>query len=268
MKPHHHHNNHTRILALLALALAALQPALPAPAQPSAPAQPATAPANTATQPCPRDPKWVKRHEGFVETANAKPAANCQILFIGDSITDFWLSKTRGAPDIWQKYFGRYNPVNLGISGDRTQHVLWRLQNGELGVMRPKAIVLMIGTNNTGYEPDKTTPRNTPAETAEGVKSIIAYLRATLPDAKILLLAIFPRGNPADLQRAQVAEINALIRPLHDGKTIYYLDIGAKFLTPDGAIPKTIMPDLLHPNAAGYQLWADAIAAPLSALLK
>lgn len=224
-------------------------------------------PASTATQPEPRNEKWVQRHEGFVETAKA--AANCQVLFIGDSITDGWRNEKKGALEIWTKSFGQYNPVNLGISGDRTQHVLWRLQNGELASMKPKAVVLMIGTNNTGFERDKTTPRNTPAETANGVTAIVSYLREKLPEAKILLLAVFPRGEKPDHpQRVQVGEINALIQKLHDGKKVFYLDIGQKFLATDGTLPKDVMPDFLHPNANGYQIWADAIRDPLAALVK
>ncbi len=224
-------------------------------------------PSSTATQPEPRTEKWVKRHEGFVETAKNSP--DCQVLFIGDSITDGWRNEKKGALEIWEKNFGQYKPVNLGISGDRTQHVLWRLQNGELGVMKPKAVVLMIGTNNTGFEKDKTTPRNTPAETANGVTAIVSHLRKNLPNSKILLLAVFPRGEKPDHpQRIQVNEINAIIKNLADGKNIVFLDIGGKFLDADGTLPKDVMPDFLHPNAKGYQIWADAIREPLAKLVK
>lgn len=223
-------------------------------------------PSSTATKPEPRSAAWVKRHEGFVEIAKSSPG--CQVLFIGDSITDGWRNKDKGALDIWERNFGQYNAVNLGIGGDRTQHVLWRLENGELGVMKPKAVVLMIGTNNTGFESDKKTPRNTPAEIADGVTAIVSYLRKNLPGSKILLLAIFPRGEKDSPQRAQVAEVNKIIKNLRDGDMITYLDIGSNFLEPDGTLPREVMPDLLHPNANGYQIWADAIREPLAKLVK
>jgi len=109
--------------------------------------------------------------------------------------------------------------------------------------------VMMIGTNNTGFERDGTTPRNTPAETVEGVAAILKKLRTSQPQAKILLLAVFPRGeSPNHPQRKQVNEINAGIAKLADGKSIRFLDIGQKFLAADGTLPKEIMPDFLHPG--------------------
>src|SRR5690606_18445166 len=125
-----------------------------------------------------------------------------------------------------------------------------------------------IGTNNTGFESDGTTPRNTTPEIVEGVTTIVQDLRKDFPNAKILLLAIFPRAEKDSARRAQVTEINRSIAKLHDGRNIHYLDIGAKFLDADGTLPTDIMPDLLHPNEKGYQIWADAIREPLKALLK
>ncbi|MBE7537768.1 MAG: GDSL family lipase [Opitutaceae bacterium] len=218
--------------------------------------------ANTATVPVPRDDRWLARHKGFVEIAKA---GNVDVLFLGDSITDGW--RTKGL-EIWNERFAPLKAVNFGIGGDRTQHVLWRIDNGELDGISPKAVVLMIGTNNTGFEPDKTTPRNTNAEVAEGVRAIVERLRAKLPDAKILLLAIFPRGEKDAPQRAQVNEINKMIAKLKDGQHVVFLNINKRFLEPDGTLSKDIMPDLLHPNLAGYKIWADAIKGPLNKLLK
>ena len=216
---------------------------------------------NTATNPVPRDPAWVKRHEGFVKIAQA---GGVDLLFLGDSITDFW--RNRGS-NVWQSAYGGRHAANFGISGDRTQHVLWRITNGELDGIKPKVVVLMIGTNNTGKEKNGT-PRNSNAETVQGVQAVVARIRAKLPDTKILLLAIFPRGNFDDPQRAQVALINTVIAKLDDGQWVKFLDIGPQFLDPDGTLPKSIMPDLLHPNARGYQIWADAIEPTLAAMLK
>ena len=217
---------------------------------------------NTATNPVPRDPKWVARHEGFVQEAQK---GGIDILFMGDSITDGW--RGRGL-NVWNKYYAPRHAANFGIGGDRTQHVLWRMDHGELDGIHPKVVVLMIGTNNTGKEDNHKTPRNTVPEVAEGVQAVVNDIRARLPDSKILLLAVFPRGTLDDPQRAQVALINTLIAKLDDGKTVRFLDIGPKFLDFDGTLPRSIMPDLLHPNAKGYQIWADAMEPALDEMLK
>jgi lysophospholipase L1-like esterase len=222
--------------------------------------------ANTAIVPVPRDANWVKRHEGFVDIARQ---GDVDVLFVGDSITDAWRRPAPGGKEVWDANFAPLRAANFGISGDRTEHVLWRLQNGELDGIKPKAVVLMIGTNNTGFERDGTTPRNTPAEAAAGVEAIVKHLRSKLPQTKILLLAVFPRGEKPDHpQRRQVAEINAKIAKLADGRNVRFLDIGKKFLAADGTLPKEIMPDFLHPQVKGYEIWAAAIKEPLAALLK
>lgn len=225
----------------------------------------AAALANTAVEPVERrnNEPWMKRHLGFVEIA--RQPADCQVLFLGDSITDHWRSK---GLETWNANFAPLGAVNFGISGDRTQHLLWRLQNGEIGALRPKAVVLMIGTNNIGLNSDKKTPRNQLPEIAQGVEANVRYLRQQLPDAKILLLAIFPRGEKDSKERADVAEVNRNIAKLADGQHVFFLDLGPKFLEPDGTLPKSLMPDLLHPNAKGYEIWAEAIKEPLAELVK
>jgi lysophospholipase L1-like esterase len=216
--------------------------------------------ANTAIEPAPRDEKWVARHEGFV--AEAKKGG-IDVLFLGDSITDGWRN---GGKAVWDREYAPLHAANFGIGGDRTQHVLWRLRNGESEGYKPKLVVLMIGTNNTGMERDGK-PRNTTPEIVEGVTAIVHELRGKFPAAKILLLAVFPRGEKDSAQRAQVGEINKAIAKLHDGNHVHYLDIGAKFLDAQGNIPKDVMPDLLHPNEKGYGIWADAIREPVNKLL-
>ena len=217
---------------------------------------------NTATNPVPRSPSWVKRHEGFVQVAQK---GGIDVLFMGDSITDFW--RNRGS-NVWNQFYAPRHAANFGISGDRTQHVLWRIDHGELDGIHPKVVVLMIGTNNTGKENDRKTPRNTVPEVAAGVQAVVNDIRARLPDSKILLLAIFPRGTLDDPQRAQVALLNTLIAKLDNGKMVTFLDIGPRFLDFDGTLPRRLMPDLLHPNAQGYQIWAEAMGPTLDALLK
>ena len=194
------------------------------------------------------------RHEGFVEIAKK---GNIDLLLHGDSITDWWLQDAN--KPVFDKYFGSIKTANFAIAGDTTQGVLWGLKNGEGQGYQPKAVMLMIGTNNTG--------RNSAAEIAEGVGAIVLELQRDFPDAKILLLGIFPRGRATDPVRATLAEINRTISKLHDGTRVHYLDIGAGFLDADGNIPQDVMSDGLHPSGKGYEIWAKAVLAPLTALM-
>jgi len=224
--------------------------------------------ANTAAKPAIRTERsnWIQRHEGFVDIAKR---GGVDVLFVGDSITDGWRNEQKGAKAIWDREFAPLRAANFGIGGDRTQHVLWRLQHGELDGLKPKVVVLMIGTNNTGFEADQATRKNTPAETAAGVEAIVREIRTKLPATKLLLLAIFPRAEKPDHPlRLQVREINALLARLHDGKHVHFLDLGTHFLAADGTLPADVMPDFLHPNARGYQIWAAAVQAPLRQLLR
>jgi lysophospholipase L1-like esterase len=218
---------------------------------------------DSAVVPAPRTApsNWVARHEAFLAEARQ---GNFDLVFIGDSITDAW---RKSGLEVWNKFYAPRHALNLGISGDRTQHVLWRIEHGELDGLKPKAVVLMIGTNNTGKEKDGS-PRNSTAEAIAGVTAVVRQIRAKLPQSKLLLLAVFPRGTVDAPERAQIKEINAAIARLGDGKMIKFLDIGKVFLADDGSIPKSVMPDLLHPNAQGYQRWADAMEPTLAAMLK
>ena len=216
---------------------------------------------NSATNPVPREGGWVKRHEGFVKIAQT---GGINLLFLGDSITDNW--RTRGS-NVWNTYYGGRQAANFGIGGDRAEHVLWRIDHGELDGIHPQVVVLMIGTNNTGKNKDGT-PRNSNPEIIAGVRAVVGRIREKLPASKILLLAIFPRGTLDNPQRAQVALINTVIAKLADGDKVRFLDIGPQFLEADGTLPKSLMPDLLHPNAAGYKIWADAMEPTLAAMLR
>ena len=188
--------------------------------------------------------KDPKRHEGFL--VEAKKGGH-DLVFIGDSITDGWRGK-----EAWKTAFAPLNPINLGIGGDRTQHVLWRMQNGELEGYEAKLAVIMIGTNNGGDSKE---------DVAAGITAIVKEVQKHQPKAKILLLGIFPRGPKHDDKgRAKNEAVNAIVAKLDDGgKTVKYMDIGDKFLDDKKDLPKDIMPDALHPNAKGYQIWADAI---------
>ncbi len=237
------------ILTLLVVPTAhARQAAAPA-AKPAAPAV-----ANDTVTPVPRDDKWMKRHE--LINSRAVPGEVDEI-FLGDSITAGWEGGGKAA---WAKYFAHRKPMNAGIGGDRTQHVLWRLDNGNIRGITPKVAVLMIGTNNS--------QQNTPEQIAAGIKAIVAKLREKLPQTKVLLLGIFPRGADATDPRRKTNEAtNAIVKSLDDGTHVFYLDIGPKFLSADGTLDKKIMPDLLHLSGEGYEIWASSIDAKLGELL-
>ncbi len=208
----------------------------------------------------PKDAGWLKRHEGFVAEARK---GGVDLLFLGDSITDAWRGKTQKA--LWDERFAPLKAANFGISGDRTQHVLWRIQNGELEGIQPKAVMLMIGTNNIGQKDPEPA-----ASAVAGVQAIVKEVHAKSPKSKILLLGVFPRSEKPDhAHRAVIKEINAAIAKLDDGgKSVSFLDIGDKFLQPDGSITREVMPDFLHLTPKGYEIWADAVKEPIAKLLK
>jgi lysophospholipase L1-like esterase len=233
----------------------------PAPAATNAPAATAvvavSAPprADTAIIPQLNRP-FMKAHTNYVEVAKK---GDIDVLLMGDSITDWWRNAGMGAPvngvipyggkAVFEKHFGSMKVANFGIAGDTTQGVLWRLQHGEGEGYQPKAIMLMIGTNNTG--------QNSPPEIAMGVANVVFELRKDFPDAKILLLGIFPRSFGGPSVTAKINEINKIIPALNDNRHVFYMDIGSKFLAADGSIPKDIMSDGLHPTSKGYEIWAE-----------
>jgi hypothetical protein len=214
---------------------------------------------------------FLKSHEAFLARGKSGPVG---LLFLGDSITAGWANAAR--THIWEAYYGKYQPANFGIGGDQTQHVIWRIENGELEGITPKVTVLMLGTNNTG------ATGHTADEIVAADKKIIELIRAKIPGTKVLLLAIFPRGARKDnagkitdeviadaaRRTAIINAANAELAKLDDGKNVRFLDINSVFLGQDGKIPFSIMPDQLHPNTAGYQLWADAMKPLLTELLK
>lgn len=218
---------------------------------------------NTAIIPAPREANWVKRHDGFVAETLAKKD-KVDLLFLGDSITDGWRGKGKA---VWEKYYAARNALNLGIGGDRTQHVLWRLQNGEVAGLKPKVVVLLIGINNTPKEKDGN-PRNTAPEIIEGVTAVVKEIQTRMPKAKVLLLAVFPYKQKGDPMRDKVAAINMGISKLGRIKRVTFLDINQSFLDPDGTLSVEIMPDLLHPNEKGYQIWAEAMEPTVKKLMK
>lgn len=210
-------------------------------------------------------PPFRAKHAANVAVAQQ---GDIDVLFMGDSITDWWRrSGGEGAVNppnagkvIFDREFGQWKVANFGIAGDTTQGVLYRLRDGEGEGFQPKVIMLMIGTNNGGS--------CTSAEIAEGVGAVVLELKKDFPAAKILLLGIFPRGYPGDTIRKTVLDVNPIIARLHDGRTVFYMDIGEKFLAPDGTIPPDIMADRLHPTEKGYAIWAEAVKGRLAELMR
>jgi lysophospholipase L1-like esterase len=244
-----------------------------APAPAAAPAVTSDTPkVNTALVPVPqRGANYQTVHQRLVEQAKK---GDIDVLFVGDSITDFWIGVSSGratGKEVWDKYFTPLKAADFGYSADRTQHVLWRLQNGEGQGFSPKAIVLMIGTNNLGVEHRgvaNSPLRNTVPETVEGVTAVVKELRKDFPSAKILFLAIFPRDDD-QLAKAQIPQVNKELAKLDDQQHVFFLDLTKNFLGPDGNLnPDAFGSDKLHPSLKGYQIWADAIQEPLAKLLK
>jgi len=214
-----------------------------------------------ADQPAPKmqiQPRFQMLHEQFLKRGKE---GKIGVLFLGDSITEGWGGRGK---DVWEQRYAKYDAANFGIGGDQTQHVLWRIEHGELDGISPKVVVLMIGTNNIGY----------PAEDIiKGDRKIVEEIHRKLPDTKLLLLGIFPRGaDPKDAgvagMREKIKTVNAALAKLDDGNKTRYLDIGDKFLDAQGNLPADIMPDFLHPNAKGYQIWADAMQPLLDEMTK
>lgn len=232
-------------------AVASTTPAFPSAAQ--------IARASSATVPTPTLNPAL--HASFVEQAKK---GGIDVLFLGDSITDWWReadpATKHNGKQVFDKYFGNMKVANFGIAAEGTQHLLWRLQNGEGTGFSPKVIMLMIGTNNLG--------RNSDDQIVLGILAVLNELRKDFPSARIVLLGIFPRGPAADAVRGRIARINQTISKLNNLNNIFYYDIGPRFLARDGSIPADVMADLLHPTSKGYEIWAQAIQEPLANLLK
>ena len=241
----------------------------------------------------------LPRHHDFLKRIEESKGAG-DVIFLGDSITHGWEGQKA-----WQEHFGSFKPVNLGIGGDQTGHVLWRITEGhELDHLKPKAAVIMIGTNNG----------HTAEQVAGGIKAIVEELKKQKPDIKILVLGVFPRGGSGDAERSleqitegikpvneelkkekpdlkrlnallksleqqkgtipaaklskKIGEINAIISKLDDGKTVFYKDIGKEFLDQNGGLSGEIMPDYLHLSAKGYDIWGKAIKGDIEKLVK
>jgi lysophospholipase L1-like esterase len=202
-------------------------------------------------RPAPRDGHWMELHKRYVNRARQ---GNAPLVFLGDSITQGWNDN-----DVWKRFYAPRGAVNFGIGGDRTQHVLWRIENGEFDGIDPKLVVLMIGTNNLHD--------NSNEDIVLGVSQIVRKLTTLHPNTKILLLGIFPRGEKPGPIRERIKAINQKLAQLDDGSKVHYLDIGQTFLEPDGSISRDVMYDFLHLTPKGYRRWAEAIEPTVWSML-
>lgn len=197
---------------------------------------------------------WMPRHNAVKERVSQ---GNVDLIFLGDSLTHAYGKQK----ELWPKYYGKRNAVNMGFNGDYTQHVLWRLENGAIDGIDPKLAVLLIGSNNSNRS-DYTSE-----EIADGIIAICSKLRTELPKTKILLLGIFPRGPNPSPQREKNAKASLIASKIADGKMIHYLDIGSKFLNDDETISKDIMYDYIHLTEKGCEIWAEAMESKVAELM-
>lgn len=187
--------------------------------------------------------RWQAMHAEDVKVASE---GDVDLLFIGNSITEGW------PEPLWSEYFGVYNPANFGIGGDKTENLLWRLNNGAVGNLDPQVVSLLIGVNNFGlseHEPD---------DVYQGVEAVVDTLLGAFPNARILVHGVFPYKESAqDPARDQVRQLNDQIAHLADRERVYYLDIGPQLVEDNGDISTDIMPDHLHLSEEGYRIWAE-----------
>ena len=213
---------------------------------------------HSANEPVSRGDQWWQDRHKLINQRAADAGDKAQVIFIGDSITHGWEGAGK---DVWEKHYAPRNAINLGISGDRTQHVLWRLDNGNIDGIKPKAAVVMIGTNNSNGED------NTPGQIIDGVTAIVNKLRAKLPETKVMLVAIFPRNENISAQRGKILQVNQALRRLADQRDVYWVDFGHLFMSDDGVIAANLLPDFLHLSTRGYEIWADSIERRLASIV-
>lgn len=207
------------------------------------------------------DKQWFGKHNylcSLVLKASRNPRLD--VYFLGDSITEFWPFDGK---EVWKAEFGKLQVLNCGVSGDTTQNILFRITHGELARIAPKVVVVLAGINNLG-----TYPQLRSDELAGGIRQIVATIRLKSPTSKVVLLSIFPSGEPNDPIRARIVETNKRLAALGDNCSVFFLDIYNSFLDSDGNFPITLSPDGTHPSAKGYQVWADAMRPTLQKLLE
>ena len=184
------------------------------------------------------------------------------LLMVGDSITHNFANEKVGLK-VWEKHFVPLKAINLGAGGDRTQHVLWRLNHLPVMEKAPKGAVVLIGTNNMGWGTD------TPQQTGDGIKAIVMKLKELYPDMDVLVLGVLPRRHKLDHpHRKRIIELNALLPDLLKGmQGVTFMDIGPAFLDEAGFLSPEMMPDGTHPSEKGHEVWTAAIMPELKRML-
>jgi beta-glucosidase len=200
---------------------------------------------------------WPERHrQKLLETKQNQPT----LIFVGDSITQNW---EEAGSKVWNRYYTPRHAANYGFRGDSTQHVIWRIENGEFDGLNPRLIVLLIGTNNARHGDF------TPDQIVQGIQTVVTRLQQKCPASRILLLSIFPRdADPGGAMRLKCEEVNTRLPGLADGSRVVHLNINPAFLSPEGTLPADVSPDHLHLSAKGYQIWAEAMEPTLEAILR
>ena len=199
-------------------------------------------------------PRVLALHQQYLDRVKQ---GGIDVVFFGDSITNKW----RDVPDLWNSRYEPIKAVNFGINGIGIEHVLWRVEHGELDGITPKVVVLMIGTNNTN--------RKDPMSIVRGIRHLIDVIHGKQPAAKVLLMAILPRDRPNEADRSRVIDaVNPELSKLDNGATVRVLDIHGQFLSADGTLKAELFTDRLHLTPAGYQIWADAMQPLLDEMLK
>ncbi|HEX5051733.1 MAG TPA: GDSL-type esterase/lipase family protein [Planctomycetota bacterium] len=243
------------MLPLASRLLIALSATLPLFAQ--QPPQPDEKAPNVAIVPAPRTDQGILARQA--ETVRrAKETDKAPVVFVGDSITQGWEGAGK---EVWRRHFAELGALNLGVSGDRTEHVLWRLQQAPITHLDPKVVVLLIGTNNIGHQSSDAE------QTLEGVRAVLDLLRTQAPGARILFVEIFPRGERMNAMRGDILQINQAVRSHVDDNT-RCLPVGDRWVRADGTIGKDMMPDFLHLTAAAYEQWAEALMPEIAAALR
>ena len=200
--------------------------------------------------------EFLDSHSLFVAQASNESS---QVIFLGDSITSNWVNH----PLLFSSVFGRYRTLIFGIPGDCTQHVLWRIENGELDGARPAVIVLLIGTNNV------VVLDNLAVDIVAGIRKILLAIHHKSPRTKVILIGILPRGFGLfdSFKQRKISDINFLLSKFHDGFSVFFLDAENFFILPNGTVDKGLLPDLLHPNDKGYEILAGLIKQKLELLI-
>ena len=212
----------------------------------------------SSTTPQPRADQWWVDRTAQIQQVVDQEGSRAKVIFVGDSITQGWEGNGKA---LWKEHLAPLHAINLGIGGDRTEHVIWRLENGHLRGLSPEVAVVMIGTNNFGNNLPDEEP-----EVLAGVVAVVELLKSSLPNVQVLLLDIFPRGKTFNKMRGSILQVNQTLQTTYEkDDRVTFLPIGHLMIEDDGSIDPRIMPDFLHLSEEGYQIWFDAISTKCGA---